>query len=306
MHQTVRSALRLSSPTMAARRQAPIKAVMPRRMASSSTQAAQQTVKSDAPWAIASLLVFGSLFVYVTSPPSKGSAHGGHGDSHGAHKAEASAAQDEGEDGASSASDESYEDVKKIEEKPGEGAPRGAKVGYADPGLPGPLLILTLSCIHFRLWAPTAWVLRKVLTCRRPPRRLAICQNQTTLHSRPASRPPRKVIRTRRRWSRTRRRWWQRRKPSVKTEMLPRSRRNLRTNRGWQRWPRQSKPEREAEQRWHPPNCSPTKLEAGVCIRSSLESFVSRNPRRNRIGALSVFIQSDSAYFHRIKGSKSL
>jgi hypothetical protein len=49
------------------------------RYASQSAKSAVESVKSDAPWAITSLVVFGGMFVYITSPPSGGA--GGH-DSH--------------------------------------------------------------------------------------------------------------------------------------------------------------------------------------------------------------------------------
>lgn len=40
--------------------------------------------KSDAPWAIASVLTFGGLFVYLTAPGAKGDDHHGHGAKHDA------------------------------------------------------------------------------------------------------------------------------------------------------------------------------------------------------------------------------
>lgn len=38
--------------------------------------------KSDAPWAIASVITFGGLFVYLTAPGAKGDDHGHHGSKH--------------------------------------------------------------------------------------------------------------------------------------------------------------------------------------------------------------------------------
>lgn len=54
--------------------------------------------KSDMPWAVASVVVFGSLFVYVTAPGKKdGHGHDDHGEKHGKHE-EDSADDDAGEE----------------------------------------------------------------------------------------------------------------------------------------------------------------------------------------------------------------
>lgn len=99
-----------------------------KRMASSANPI--KKVQSDAPWAITSLLVFGGLFVYLTAPPSGGNSKHGHGDESHGHggKSEGSSSEEEEEDDQSSTSSgEEYVDVKKIEEKPGDDAPRGSK-----------------------------------------------------------------------------------------------------------------------------------------------------------------------------------
>ncbi|PWN34013.1 uncharacterized protein FA14DRAFT_180646 [Meira miltonrushii] len=102
-----------------------------KRMASSTNPI--KKVQSDAPWAITSLLVFGGLFVYLTAPTS-GDKHGhGHDDKgHGKEveteeePAEEEPAEEEESEDASSSGDE-YVDVKKIEDKPGDDAPKGSK-----------------------------------------------------------------------------------------------------------------------------------------------------------------------------------
>ena len=45
--------------------------------------------KSDAPWAIVSVVTFGGLFVYLTAPGAKGDDHGHHGSKHEEAEAEA-------------------------------------------------------------------------------------------------------------------------------------------------------------------------------------------------------------------------
>lgn len=141
-----------------------------RRMASTTSG---PTAKSDAPWAIGSAVIFGSLFVYLTSPSKDG--HGHHEKSHEKPaKKEAEAEpetesdsgsqedaesnsgegdkeqseegdnqkgeQEKSEDDGSKAADEQesatdddpFENVKKVEEKPGDDAPAGAKVSRWD------------------------------------------------------------------------------------------------------------------------------------------------------------------------------
>lgn len=134
----------------------------------SSSQAAAGQVKSDAPWAIGSLVIFGGLFIYLSSPSKGGHGHGHDDDHHGgkpkaAKKEEAEEAeeaeapsQEEGEsDGGgdgdgdaeqqdkddnseggsepssgSSSDDDEYVNVDKIEGKPApdSNAPAGSKV----------------------------------------------------------------------------------------------------------------------------------------------------------------------------------
>lgn len=101
----------------------------------SSTEAAAQQAKSDAPWAITSLLVFGSMFIYLTAPPKGGKKHGHGHDSHDSHgKAGEDAEEGEGGDGdeeeskSGAMSDEDYELVDKVEGKPADDAPAGNQV----------------------------------------------------------------------------------------------------------------------------------------------------------------------------------
>lgn len=99
--------------------------------ASDKIKEAAETVKSksgDAPWAIGSVLFFGSLFVYLTSPPSggkNGHAHG-HKDPHEGD----SAYTDDGKSAKGTEGGSDYFVPKKIEDKPEEGsnAPPGSHV----------------------------------------------------------------------------------------------------------------------------------------------------------------------------------
>jgi hypothetical protein len=95
-----------------------------RRMASTTAKAAEaakETVKSDAPWAIGSLVVFGGLFVYLTSPPKGGKKGHGH-DDHGKHdEARTNDTSDSGgepEDGDTDANEREFIVDKKIEDHP--------------------------------------------------------------------------------------------------------------------------------------------------------------------------------------------
>lgn len=92
-----------------------------KRMASSANPI--KKVQSDAPWAITSLIVFGGMFVYLTSP-SSGDKHG-HGEK--GHGKEIEEESEEEEDSSSTSSGEEYVDVKKVEDKPGDDAPKGSK-----------------------------------------------------------------------------------------------------------------------------------------------------------------------------------
>lgn len=95
-----------------------------RRMASTTAKVAEAATKSDAPWAIGSLLVFGGMFIYLTAPPKGGKK--GHG--HESHDTGSSSHDDEEE----SEDDEEREFFvsKKIEDKPeaGSDAPPGSHV----------------------------------------------------------------------------------------------------------------------------------------------------------------------------------
>lgn len=100
-----------------------------KRMASSASPV--KKVQSDAPWAISSLVVFGGLFVYLTAPGS-GDKHGSHGHDDKGHgkevETEEEPAEEESDESASSSSSgDEYVDVKKIEDKPGDDAPKGSK-----------------------------------------------------------------------------------------------------------------------------------------------------------------------------------
>lgn len=94
-----------------------------RRMASSDTAkgAIEKAAKSDAPWAIGSLVVFGSMFIYLTSPP-KGGKHG-----HG-HENEQHEESDDDSDTLIDAENTTYDNPNKIELKPGKNSPAGGQV----------------------------------------------------------------------------------------------------------------------------------------------------------------------------------
>ena len=55
---------------------------LPARRYASSSPLDALPKKSDAPWAIASVITFGGLFVYLTAPGAKGDDHGHHGSKH--------------------------------------------------------------------------------------------------------------------------------------------------------------------------------------------------------------------------------
>ncbi|UZJ53005.1 hypothetical protein CBS101457_002325 [Exobasidium rhododendri] len=103
-----------------------------RRMASATTKAAIKQTKSDAPWAIGSVVVFGSMFVYVTSPPKGGKKGHGHDDSH-KEKSESSSEDDDDSGDESEATEDDgeeitkYDNVKKIQDKPGDSGPKGGQ-----------------------------------------------------------------------------------------------------------------------------------------------------------------------------------
>lgn len=100
-----------------------------RRMASGTAKAASEQAKSDAPWAIGSLVVFGSMFVYLTAPPKGGKKHGHESSSHGH---ESSSEEEDSGDETEATADEEKEFVvsKKIEDRPepGSDAPAGSHV----------------------------------------------------------------------------------------------------------------------------------------------------------------------------------
>lgn len=95
-------------------------------MASGSTKAAVEQTKSDAPWAIGSLVIFGSMFIYLTAPPAGGKKGHGHESAHD----DSSSSSEEDEDSGAETESTQYDDVKKIEDKPGENAPKGSQVSF--------------------------------------------------------------------------------------------------------------------------------------------------------------------------------
>lgn len=135
MNQSIIRGLSVASRSsgMAMRRQAVMsvnRQLGAKRMASSANPI--KKVQSDAPWAITSLLVFGGMFVYLTAPSSGGDKHG-HGDKgHGKEVKKEEEEEEEEESGddddsSSASSGDEYVDVKKIEDKPGDDAPKGSK-----------------------------------------------------------------------------------------------------------------------------------------------------------------------------------
>lgn len=160
-----RGGLQAGARAAPASRRAAGQTLLARRAASSNAPSKGEVSKSDVPYAIGSAVVFGSLLVYLTGPGKGGGGHGAHGhdDKHGKDEgkelekedeegddpeSEASASDDGGdepkeesdgpdaggEDDAPSTpetsedEDDEYVNVKKIEDKPGEGAPAGARV----------------------------------------------------------------------------------------------------------------------------------------------------------------------------------
>lgn len=101
-----------------------------RRMASTTSKVTEAATKSDAPWAIGSLLVFGGMFIYLTAPPKGGKK--GHGDheSHHDDDDKSSESGDDDEEPETPADEREFFVSKKIEDKPEEGsdAPAGSHV----------------------------------------------------------------------------------------------------------------------------------------------------------------------------------
>jgi hypothetical protein len=98
-------------------------------MASGTAKAAIQQTKSDAPWAVSSLVVFGGMFIYLTSPPKGGKNAHGHEGGHGGKSDSSSEEPDsEGESDATEEENTDYDNVKKIEDKPEGTGPKGGQV----------------------------------------------------------------------------------------------------------------------------------------------------------------------------------
>jgi hypothetical protein len=99
-------------------------------MASGSVKAAAEQTKSDAPWAIGSLVVFGSMFIYVTAPPKGGKKGHGHEAEHGSGSSSSSEEEEDSDAETEDTEEENstYDNVKKIEDKPDSNAPKGSQV----------------------------------------------------------------------------------------------------------------------------------------------------------------------------------
>lgn len=115
-----RSIIRSSAPTIQRR----AISSTPRRFASASetpNDPAPVAKKSDAPWAIGSILIFGSLFIYLTAPGKK-DAHGHDGHAHGKedHEEEEKPVDEEQE--------AHFNNPGKVEEAPQDHHPEGNKV----------------------------------------------------------------------------------------------------------------------------------------------------------------------------------